>query len=223
MVSKIQGEGLYLAWDPPTDEIRKRLATFGPRIAAKYLGSALRKAAEPALRGLKAEVKKRGKVTGNLARAVKIKTKLYTRTGNAIALIGFAAVPGKRVPAGGDAKRAFHAGLIEFGTKERTARGPIASSFFSNSPRRSGFKIIQAKRKGKNAKKMFASAKTQPKYPKGFFARASKGQPVKLGSVKVYAPIKRTFEQTRSQCQAILAGALEEAVQNAARDIFSPK
>jgi hypothetical protein len=223
MISRTRQEGLFLAWEPPIEELRQKLLTFGTQISAKYLGAALNTASEPALRALKAEVKKRNKVTGNLARAVVSKVKRYPRTGNAIALIGFRAVSGRRVPEGGDDAAAFHAGLLEFGTKERTTRGVYASSFRSKSSRRSNFTVVQAKRKGKNARRMFKAAKTKPAYPRAFFTRAAAGETVRLGRVRPYAPIKRAWEQTRSQCQQVLAGALYDAVINASRDLFAPR
>lgn len=222
-VSRIQQEGLYLTWNPPLEEFAKRLKTFGPVISAKYLGSALRQASEPAEKALRANVAQLGKVTGNLRRAIGTKVKRYTRTGNAIALIGFAAVPGRKVPPGGDAKAAFHAGLIEFGTGDRTTKsGSIASSFKNNQARRAGFKIVQPRYRKGMARRMGMRAVTKPKYPVAFFARATKGEKVNLGRTRAYAPIKRAWEQTRSQCQAKLTEALEQAIKNASRDIFAP-
>jgi hypothetical protein len=222
-ISRIQQEGLFLAWEPPIEEFVKRLQTFGPRISAKYLGSALRQAAAPAEKALRANVAERGRVTGNLRRAIKTKVKKYTRTGNAVALIGFAAVPGKRVPKDGDSKSAFHAGLIEFGTSERTTKkSSIASSFRNNNSRRANFKIIQQpSRKGGKKKTMFKPAVTKPKYPVAFFARAPKGDVVRLGRVRAYAPIKKAWQQSRAQCQSILTDALSQAIENASRDIFA--
>jgi len=222
-VSRVQQEGLYLTWEPPLEELAKRLKTYGPALSSKYLGSALRKASEPAEKALRANVDRLGKVTGNLRRAIGVKVKRYTRTGNAIALIGFAAVPGKRVPPGGDAKSAFHAGLIEFGTGERkTKTANIASSFKNNSSRRAGFKIIQEKYQKRGIKKrMFKPATLRPKYPIAFFARANKGDTVQLGRVRAYAPIKRAWEQTRSQCQAKLVDAMYDALENVSKDLFA--
>lgn len=221
-VSRIQQEGLYLTWQPPLDEFVKRLKTFGPRISAKYLGSALLKAAAPAEKALRANVAERGKITGNLRRAIKVKVKRYTATGNAIALIGFAAVPGKKAPPGGDGKSAFHAGWLEFGTKERKTKGNIASSFRNNSARRAGFKIIQQPRsKGGRDRRLFKPAVTKPKYPVAFFSRAAKGDVVQLGKTRAYAPIKRAWQRTQSQCQGILVDALSVAIVNASRDLFA--
>lgn len=222
-ISRIQQEGLFLQWDPPLDELTKRLKTFGPSISAKYLGSALRKAAVPAESALKANVNQLGKVTGNLRRAVTTKVKRYTNTGNAIALIGFKAVPGRRVPEGGDDESAFHAGLIEFGTKNRTTKkGSIASSFYANQARRSNFKIVRPKYKKGMMRRIGTRAVTKPKYPIAFFARAPNNAVVNLGRTRAYAPIKRAWQQSRSQCQTLLTDALYDAIINASKDIFAP-
>lgn len=222
-ISRIQNEGLFLEWTPPLDELVKRLKTFGPSISAKYLGSALRKAAAPAESALKANVGQLGRVTGNLRRAVKTKIKRYTNTGNAIALIGFEAVPGRRIPPGGDAKSAFHAGLIEFGTANRTTKkGNIASSFLANQSRRANFKVIQPKYKKGMMRRIGTRAVTKPKYPIAFFAKAAANEVVNLGRVRAYAPIKRAWQQTRSQCQTLLTDALYDAIINASKDIFAP-
>lgn len=223
-ISRIQQEGLYLEWKPPIGELANRLKTFGPAISAKYLGSALRKASAPAEKALRSNVAERGRVTGNLRRAIRVKVKRYTRTGNAVALIGFEAVPGRLVPKNGDDKSAFHAGLIEFGTSERkTKNGNIASSFRNNNSRRAGFQIIQQPRsKGGRQRRLFKPAVTKPKYPVAFFAKAAKGQSVSLGRTRAYAPIKRAWQQTRAQCQSLITGALNEAIVNASRDLFAP-
>jgi hypothetical protein len=221
-ISRIQQEGLYLTWDPPLDELAKRLKTFGPTISAKYLGSALRKASAPAEKALRSNVAGLGKVTGNLRRAIGVKVKRYTRTGNAIALIGFAAVPGKRVPPGGDAKSAFHAGLVEFGTSERFAKGNVASSFKNNNTRRAGFKLVQPKYRRGRARRMGMMPVTRPKYPTAFFRKSMKDTKVPLGKMRAYAPIKKAWQQTQSQCQSLLADAMFDAIRNASRDLFAP-
>lgn len=218
-------DGLFLEWEPPLEELVARLRTFGPRLAAKYIGSAVKKAAEPAQQALRANVDALGRVTGNLRRAIKTKIKRYTRTGSAVALVGFEAVPGKRVPENGDNKSAFHAGLIEFGTKERKTKvANIASSFKNNNSRRAGFTIVQQKyKKGGRRQRMFKPAVLKPKYPVAFFARAAKGDTVNLGRVRAYAPIKKAWQQSRTACQSILEESLYVAIEMASRDIFANK
>jgi len=221
----VKDEGLFLEWEPPLEELVARLRTFGPRLAAKYIGSAVKQAAEPAEKALRANVGALGKVTGNLRRAIKTKVKRYTRTGSAVALVGFAAVPGKKVPPGGSNEAAFHAGLIEFGTKERKTKvANIASSFKNNNTRRAGFTVVQQKyQKGGRMRRMFKPAVLKPKYPVAFFARAAKGSTVSLGRVRPYAPIKRAWQQSRTACQAVLEESMAVAIEMASRDTFASK
>lgn len=225
-MARIAQDGLYADFDPPISELRDRLKTFGTAISAKYLGAALRKASEPALRALKSEVSKRGKVTGNLARAISTKVKRYTQTGNAVALIGFAATPYKQAPDGGGGRgkdQAFHAGLIEFGTSNRRTKGPFASSFNSKTPGRSGFKIQQIKKpKRGRSRALFIQPKLSPAYPKAFFTRTYKGGTVDLGSTRAYAPIRTAWNASRSQVEAELRKSIEVAIQNAAKDLYAP-
>lgn len=222
-IKRTQGEGLFLEWEPPLNELALKLKTYGPTLAARYLGSALRKAAEPAYSALKSNVKGIGKVTGNLRRAVTLQIRTYRKTGNAVALVGFAAVPGKKVPEGGDKDKAFHAGLLEFGTSERTTRGTIASSYRSTIPKRAGFKIVQPRGARGRVRRMGTRPQLKPKYPVAFFARAMKGERVALGKVVARAPIKKAWEQTQSRCQSLLIDAMYEALENISRDKFATR
>lgn len=225
-MARIAQDGLYADFDPPITELRERLKTFGTALSAKYLGSALRQASEPALRALKAEVSKRRKITGNLARSISTKVKRYTQTGNAVALVGFAATPGRKVPEEGQGRgkdQAFHAGLIEFGTKGRKTKGPFASSYLSQTPGRSGFKIQQVKApKRGRSRALFIRPTLKPPYPKAFFKRTSNNQVVDLGSTPAYAPIKNAWNASKSQVQAELRKSIEQAILNAAKDLYAP-
>jgi len=227
-MARIAQEGLYADFDPPISELRARLASFGTVISAKYLGAALRKASEPALKALRAEVDKRKKtsVTGNLRRAISTKVKRYSRTGNAVALIGFAAVSGKRVPKEGQGRakdQAFHAGLIEFGTKNRVTKSQYASSVYSKTPGRSLFTILPEARAGRGmSRKLFVRPRLKPAYPKAFFKRAKADMVVDLGSTPAYAPIKKAWLASKSQVQQELSKSLEAAIISASRDLFAP-
>ena len=194
---------MSVTWNKDIQELRDKLQLFGTSIGAKYLGSALRKAAEPTYAALKAEVKKRGRVTGNLLRSVKIKVKKYSRTGNAVALIGF-----------GIESRG--GGLIEFGTKDRKTKSAFASSFRSKTAGRSGFAIVQNKT---NA--LFVKPSLKPAYPKSFFKRAAAGQVVNLGSTPAYHPIKNAWNNSKSQVEALLVESLTQAFINAGKDLYS--
>jgi hypothetical protein len=225
-MARIAQDGLSADFEPPLSELRERLKTFGTSISAKYLGAALRKASEPALRSLKAEVAKRRRVTGNLARAISVKVKRYTQSGNAVALIGFAATPYKQIPdkGGGNGKdQAFHAGLIEFGTKNRKTKGPFASSFLSKSPGRSAFQIKQVKKPSRGrSRALFIRPTLKPAYPKAFFKRTANGGTVDLGSTPAYAPIRNAWNASKSQVASELRKNMEAAIVNAAKDLYAP-
>lgn len=214
-------QGLYLEFKPEISELLDRFKWLGPTLSAKYLGAALRKAAEPSERALKqivsSDVKK---VTGNLRRAITIKVKRYTRTGNAVALVGFTAAGSGKVKAAGvngrrlvGKDRAFHAGFIEFGTKERKTKRNIASSFIafgnftSKKPRRL---------KGDAKTRVY----TKPKYPRAFLKGSKKNTVVQTGRVMPIRPIKRAWEQTKSSVQAKLQTEMLIALDNSARDTF---
>jgi hypothetical protein len=87
--------------------------------------------------------------------------------------------------------------------KVRRQGGFIASSFNSLGP----FQIKRGEVAGK--------VTTQPKYPKAFFKKSDR--PVKLGAVPPFAPVKQTFNSTRSQVSANLVTEMTVAVEKARR------
>lgn len=106
---------------PGLDAIRESFLQFGKAGAAKYIASALKKAAEKGgtLQALKASTPKGP--TGNLRRSIAVKTKRYNRSGVGIAIVGYKS--GRRVNEPFDAtKQGYHQGLVEFGTKPRFRR-----------------------------------------------------------------------------------------------------
>jgi len=118
---------------PELAAIRQGLRDLGDKkTTAVLLGEALKKAIAPAYQRLQ-EVTPVGP-TGNMKRAANSKVKVYTASGNAVALIGYtragagrsSSAQGGTVQAGPD--RAFHQWWLEFGTKSRKI------SKFSNKP-----------------------------------------------------------------------------------------
>ena len=114
--------GIRITADVPgLEEIRKEFLGLGKTLSAKYMASALKKAAEKG--GTKEALKAatpRGP-TGNLRRAIAVKTKRYPRTGVGIAILGFRS--GRKMNEAYDnTKLGYHQGLVEFGTKERFRR-----------------------------------------------------------------------------------------------------
>lgn len=212
---------------PEVAELRRQLRQFPSNIAAKHLGSALRKASKPGEMALKAEVRANQKgPTGNLLRAVTTKVKAYKRTGNAVAVVGFTkAGTGKKTPTGGSVQkgkdRAFHAGFLEFGTKQRrTKKGSIASSYRRLGP----FELLRPAKRGKFAGS--TRVRTKPKWPKAFFKRAPSGQTVNLGRTLPEKPIATAFRKSVGAVRAALRSGMENAITKASKDLansFPPK
>lgn len=123
---------------PGLEQIRNQFLALPNNLAAKHQAAALRRAAEQGgtLQALKANTP-RGP-TGNLKRAIAVKSKRY-RSGVGIAILGFRA--GRRQNEPFDNRRlGYHQGLVEFGTKERfrrtkdgrlvsTGKMPVGGSF----------------------------------------------------------------------------------------------
>lgn len=201
---------------PEITAIKRELAArFAPNIRAKFLGAALNKATKPVARSLKQNTKKTFKrVSGNLERSVANVVRRYVKTGNAVGIVGYTKAGGKKVPGGPVEKgkaRAFHAGLLIFGTKQRrTKKGSIASSYRSRGP----FALKKAKR-GK-----FAGTnrvRTVPKYPKAFFKQGPSGSGVDLGRIYGQDVIKQTLNQNASMIRQILRQEMSTVVERAAR------
>jgi hypothetical protein len=106
---------------PGLEEIRKQILGLGKTLSSKYMASGLRSAAEKG--GTREALKTltpRGP-TGNLRRAIAVKSKRYPRTGVGIAILGFRS--GRKMNEAYDnTKLGYHQGLVEFGTKERFRR-----------------------------------------------------------------------------------------------------
>lgn len=124
---------------PAIDELRRAYGDLPKSLAAVTLAAACKRALMPSLSVLKANSPQGP--TGNLRRAVTIKSVKYTATRTGVAVAGYKkagsgkskAAAGGKIRRGSD--RAFHQFWLEFGTKERRIRVPssrgifIASSF----------------------------------------------------------------------------------------------
>lgn len=199
---------------PQLDEMKDAFRVLPTNIAAKYMASALRKAIAPAYKMLR-QLTPRGP-TGNLKRAVRTKTKRYTRSGAGVAMVGYTAAPKKKaIDLKGNEKGA-HQGFVEFGTKQRRTKGRIASSFSRTGK-------IQAVR-GRRRK---SKVKSSPKPPKGFVKAAKKGDTVDLkqfpiGGRKGIPPVKTTFERTLPEMRANLPKEMKVALHAALKEMASP-
>lgn len=202
---------------PEITAIKRELAArFAPNIRAKFLGAALNKATKPVARSLKQNTKKTFKrVSGNLERSVANVVRRYVKTGNAVGIVGYTKAGGKKVPGGPVEKgkdRAFHAGLLLFGTKQRrTKQSSIASSYYTRGP----FTIKGKARRGKF--KGSTRVRTTPPYPRAFFMRASRGSRVNLGRIYGQDVITETLNQNASMIRQILRQEMSTVVERAAR------
>lgn len=212
---------------PEIADLKRQLQGFPTNLAAKHLGAALRKASKPGETALKSEVRtnQRGP-TGNLLRAVATKVVTYKRTGNAVAIVGFTkAGSAKSAPTTGTIRkgkdRAFHAGFLEFGTKDRrTKRGSIASSYKRLGP----FTLGKVAKRGKFAG--VVRVVTKPKYPKAFFKRARAGESVYLGRTQREAPVASSFVRSLGAMRTQLKDGIAVAVEKAGKDLandFPPR
>lgn len=228
--------GLFIepSFEPQLTQLKAAFRGLPNKLAAKYIGSALRRTLAPAEGRLKANVNKLGRVTGNLKRAIATKVKRYPKTGNAVALLGFVAAgsgksqsfKGGSVRTGKD--RAFHAGFLEFGTKERkiktsSRRGgaSIASSFNS----RGQFKFAK---QGRGTAPGFSRVSTNPKYPKAFFKKAKAGEILSVGEMTIggpklgVPPIKDAYKSTLPTMRGLLAAEMAKSLQNAIKELAQP-
>lgn len=189
IVSEVSVSGL--------DELQK---SFEKQYSKKITASKMTKVLEPvallALKSLQSYIRSNHTgPTGNLLKGTASRIVEYPESGNAVALIGYRATGMPfSVASSGTVKigpdRAFHAILVEFGTKQRKTKGPVASSFKRFGP----FKMVGR----------YASVKTSPAYPNAFFKKGQRGQPVSTGRVLPLKPIENSFEKSKSSIKALI-------------------
>jgi len=230
-----------------SDEIKKlqdELRTFPDKIMRRYGLMAVKKAAYWGKSALERQVGRLGKKTGNLARAVAMKTKVYTRNRMnmmvPVAVVGYRRsgtgdskkVPGGKIKVGND--RAFHSHLVEFGTKRRF---PGKSKKVKSSRASvNGFRqtlVLRSKEAVDPNKKVvmssyntsgpFQSTKsgTQPPYPLAFLASVDPRRG--LGAMPAYHPLQKAFDSSKSTMQSVLLAQLQIGVQKAKKDLEDGK
>lgn len=220
---------------PELKQLQNAFRNFRPSLARKHMGAAIRRSLQPGLRALRGNVTKGP--TGNLKRAVASKVKTYV-SGNAVGLVGFvAAGSGKsKSAAGGTVKkgkdRAFHAGFLEFGTKERiikTSSRRAGASVASSFKTLGAFSIAKTARRGKFAGVVRVS--TTPKYPKAFFKKAPRGQllsvrEMPVGGKKGQPPVRTAYRESITAMRKELAVQMTQSLINAQKDLaatFPPR
>jgi hypothetical protein len=207
---------------PDIEELRQGFRKLPKGLSAITQGAAVKRAMSPAVAALKANSPKGP--TGNLARAVKIKSVRYAETGTGAAIVGYVkpgtgksqSAQGGKVRKGPD--RAFHQFWIEFGTKERRINQPsklrkyvIASSYDSLGPF-----TLKRQRMVKGGRKVVQSS---PKYPKAFFKAAPRGQAVILPAIRAQHPVARTWMQVRGAVASRLEKELRQGLVNAMKQL----
>jgi len=213
---------------PELRKLQEAFRGFRTSLARKHMGAAIRRSLKPGMDALKRNTP-RGP-TGNLKRAITSKVKTYV-SGNAVGLVGFvAAGSGKSKSAGGGAvkkgkDRAYHAGFLEFGTKERIiktssrrAGASVASSFKSLGP----FKIARTAKRGKFAG--VVRVNTSPKYPRAFFKKAPKGgilsvRDMPIGGSKGEPPVKGAYRESLGTMRSQLAIEMTKSLIAAQKDL----
>jgi hypothetical protein len=168
------------------------------------MGSALRKAAKPALAALKA-ITPKGR-TGNLRKSSAITVRNYWNQGNAAAFVEHKSK-----------KQGKHSSILEHGTKPRFTKGRIASSYYGRNlakgeRRNTGFKINQKKvaKSGKNKGKVRFT--TTPKYPKAFFKSVKKDEKVALGTGPALHLVSRAYSNALPQIKSVMEKELTIAL-----------
>ena len=170
-----------------------------PKVAALHMGAALREAAKPALKALKAITPKGP--TGNLRKASMITVRRYWNQGSAAAFIEHKS--SKR-----QGKMGMHSSILEHGTKPRFTKKRFASSF----KKRGAFSINQKKvaKSGKNKGKVRFT--TSPKFPKAFFKTAPKDEKVALGTGPALHLVSRAYSRALPQLQTAMIEELNKAL-----------
>jgi len=196
---------------PQIEEIQKAFKALRGNIAAKYMAAALGNTIDPAVKALKTNTPKGP--TGNLRRAVRKKTKRYIRDGAGIAMAGYTAAPKKRGDGLKGSQKGHHQGWLEFGTKKRFTKGPIASRY----------KALGGPIKKLGKRKL----RTQPKPPKGFVKRVPDGERVELGEFPVGGksgkpPIRTAYRQTLGTMKAIMPREMTKSLTKALAEMARP-
>ena len=178
--------------------------TNNKKLIAQSMGPAVRYATKPTYDALRSNVSKVGTVTGNLKAAVAIKVKTYSKSGNAVGMVGFI-----RAGTGSDKQKkkgksnAYHQHLVEFGTKERFVKGDIASAF-----KNIDFKVYR----GGNGRTYTSG------FPRTFFKKGKRGMPLSVGSMPVGGrsgkpPLSNAFEKTKGQINTRLISQTDKTIE----------
>ena len=169
---------------PDLQALAVELRKLPDNLYEKHLGAAMKKAVKPGVRLLKNYTPKGP--TGNLKRAVKSVTRKYRKTKVIFAAVGYSTSGGgkTKIPRSGKGARSganlgYHQGLVEFGTKQRTAKtSRVMSSFATwNFAVNSSYPVM-----------------TAPPLPRGFMKSAPLGFKPTVKGMKGQKNIPRAFD-----------------------------
>lgn len=177
--------------------------TTNKKLIAQSMGPTVRYASKPTYDALRSNVSKVGKVTGNLRAAVAIKVKTYSKSGNAVGMVGFV-----RAGTGSDKQKrkgksnAYHQHLVEFGTTERFVKGNIASAF-----KNIDFDVYRAGGQTRTSG-----------FPRTFFKKGRPGMPLSVGRMPVGGrsgkpPLSNAFEKTKGQINTRLIQQTDKTIE----------
>jgi HK97 gp10 family phage protein len=224
---------------PDLSALREQFRQLPLKASADYYEKAIRAALQPA----KARLMQLTPVgpTGNLRAAIAIKTKRYSKTGNAVGLVGYrvagrapaeSAAGGTVLVAKGKSKdRAFHQGFVEFGTRQRRVDTFSNTPYMRREHLRNGRPVRAHMVSGQNAYiassfrrlgpfaiRRFGNAasgafRTDPPSPKAFFQKSA--SPIVIRPMDRQSPIKRAFSETQGQMAEILRERLTVSLEQA--------
>jgi len=193
---------------PGLAQLQRDLAGFNASVRRKYMKAAFNATAKVGVKALK-QTTPRGP-TGNLRKSIAAKaTQNY-------GLAGYRK-GARRADANSDTAKGYHQHFLEFGTKPRTTKGPIASTFNSKAKGRGGARQIPSVRGG-------VRLVPRADYPRSFFKRAKAGQKVDLKAMPVGGrtgkpPIATAFNQAKGQMASTMTQQSSTALERVLRDI----
>ena len=201
--------------DKPLREIINALQKLPKDIAMAQQKKVLKKAAAVGKAALASQVGKIGRVTGNLAASVSVKSKAYTNNRQnipvSIFVVGFRRATGGKNPA----SRGFHSHLVEFGTQGRRFPGKSVAGkkkrFIVDGrivTRRDRVKqdTIQTILSSFNTRRRMQGESAQ--YPLDFFTNAGSVAPM-----PALRPLSKAFAASQGQMAQIIESGMRKALQ----------
>ena len=202
----------------------EQLHEYAPNVATQIEKKELRKAAKLGYEALNSEVRNLGQVSGNLLRAVAMKTKSYTNNQHKIpicvAVVGFRRsgtgdtkkAKGSKIMIGND--RAFHSHLVEFGTKRRfPGKNRVVSTVREIVDGRKVSTVLRKKDRVLAKSVVMSSWNTTKAFGNKFIVRVRPG--IGLGRMPALHPVENAFHSSKSSMQDALFSGIENAADSA--------